>query len=125
MWKRNLSLALVALALTACNTMGRLTVKNYTAASGERVMAGQAEPKGEYNCQKVGAEDKDWGLKANMNEAAAIDRITTAAVDAAPSKGANYAFIDTPADVNVGIVNVNAFNDAEVVYYKCTSLPAT
>ncbi len=76
------------LALAACQTMGGLTVKDYTAKSGQRVMAGQAEPKAEY------------------------------------SRGANYAYIMAPAQIGIGAVNVNAFSDAQVAYYKCNNLPS-
>lgn len=113
-----------AVLLAGCNTMGRITVKDYTAASGQRVMAGQAEPKGEYQCQKLSEEGHDWGMKESMNKAAAIEQLTQTAVQAAPGKGANYAYLHLPGEANVGALNVNAFNDPEVIYYKCASLPA-
>ncbi|HKU16485.1 MAG TPA: hypothetical protein VJQ52_18995 [Steroidobacteraceae bacterium] len=118
------SIVPLAALLVGCNTMGRITVKDYTAASGERVMAGQAEPKSEYQCQQVAKEDHDWGVKESMNKAGAIQALTQAAVQAAPGKGANYAFLNVPGEATVGIVNVNALNDPEVLYYKCASLPA-
>jgi hypothetical protein len=113
----------LAASLVGCNTMGRITVKDYTAASGQRVMAGQAEPKSEYQCQKVVAEEHDWGMKESMNKAGAIEQLTRTAVDAAPGKGANYAYLHLPGEASVGSLNVNAFNDPEVVYYKCAGLP--
>lgn len=118
------SLIPLAALLVGCNTMGRITVKEYTAASGQRVMAGQAEPKSEYQCQKLMAEEHDWGMKESMNKAAAIEKLTQAAVEAAPGKAANYAYLHLPGEANVGALNVNAFNDPEVIYYKCASLPA-
>jgi hypothetical protein len=123
MYRRIATLALAA-ALAACQTMGGLTVKDYTAKSGQRVMAGQAEPKSEYSCAKVAQARHDWGVKGNMNTVGAMERVTTEAVNAAPGKGANYAYIKAPAQVGVGAVNVNAFSDAQVSYYKCASLPA-
>lgn len=113
-----------AFALTACSAVGQLTVKDYKAKSGERVMAGQAEPKSEYRCQKVTQEKQDWGFKGTMDRAGAMQRVTSAAVDAAPGKGANYAYIIAPAEKSIGGFNVNAWSDAEVAYYKCASLPA-
>ena len=110
--------------LAGCNTVGRITVKDYTAASGQRVMAGQAEPQSEYQCRKLVAETHDWGMKEKMDKAGATERLTQAAVQAAPGKGANYAYLHLPGEATVGIVNVNAFNDPEVVYYQCASLPA-
>lgn len=115
---------LAATLLAGCNTMGRITVKDYTAASGQRVMAGQAEPKSEYQCQKLLEEEHDWGMKESLNKAGAIEKLTQAAVQAAPGKGANYAYVNLPGETNVGSVNVNAFKDPTVVYYKCASLPA-
>jgi len=112
-----------AFALAACQTMGGLTVKDYTAKSGQRVMAGQAEPKNEYDCQKVAQEKQDWGLKGNMDKVAATQRVTAAAVDTAPTRGANYAYIMAPAEIGIGAINVNAFSDAQVAYYKCSKLP--
>jgi hypothetical protein len=118
-----ISVVPLAALLVGCNTMGRITVKDYTAASGQRVMAGQAEPKSEYQCQKLAEEEHDWGVKESLNKPAAIEQLTQAAVQAAPGKGANYAYLRLPGEATVGIVNVNALNDPEVVYYKCGSLP--
>jgi hypothetical protein len=122
--RRYASLALLVLSLAGCSTVGRLTVKDYTATTGERVMAGQAEPKSEYGCTKISQEPQEWGLKGNMNQAAATERVTTAAVNAAPGKGANYAYIMVPGEASVGGFNVNAFKDAQVAYFKCGHLPA-
>ncbi len=119
------SIVPLAALLAGCNTMGRITVKDYTAASGQRVMAGQAEPKSEYQCQQLAVEEHDWGMKESVNKAGAIEQLTQAAVQAAPGKGANYAYLHLPGEATVGIVNVNAFNDPEVIYYKCASLPAS
>src|SRR5258708_21256172 len=112
------------LALAACQTMGGLTVKDYTAKPGQRRMGGQAEPKAEHNCQKLAQEKQDWGLKGNMDKIAATERVTTLAVDNAPGRGANYAYIMAPAQMGIGSVNLNAFSDAQVAYYKCNNLPA-
>jgi len=124
MLKRYCSIVTLAVLLVGCSTMGRITVKDYTAASGQRVMAGQAEPKSEYQCQKLLEETHDWGMKESMNKAGAIEKLTQTAVEAAPGKGANYAYLHLPGEANVGALNVNAFNDPEVIYYKCASLPA-
>ena len=53
-----------------------------------------------------------------------LEALTQTAVQAAPGKGANYAYLHLPGEATVGIVNVNALNDPEVVYYQCASLPA-
>jgi hypothetical protein len=121
-WKYGSIVPLAAL-LVGCNTVGRITVKDYMAASGQRVMAGQAEPKSEYQCQQLVVEEHDWGVKEGFNKPAAIEQLTQKAVQAAPGKGANYAYLHLPGEATVGIVNVNALNDPEVVYYKCASLP--
>jgi len=113
-----------AAALAACSTVGQLTVKDYQAKSGQRVMAGQAEPKADYKCAKVAQERHDWGMKGNMDKSGAMERVTAAAVEAAPGRGANYAHVQPPSEASVGGFNVNAFKDAQVVYYKCASLPA-
>jgi len=123
-----LPIILLALAASGCssveNAMGRhFTVKDYTAASGERVMAGQAEPREEYGCSKIAEEKRDWGLTGNMTRPTATERITRLAVDAAPAKGANYADIMLPSELSVMGFNVHAFSDARVAYYRCTSLP--
>lgn len=125
MLKTYLPIALVTLALAACSSVGQLTVKDYKAKSGHRVMAGQAAPKAEYKCHKVAQEKQDWGLTGNMDRVAAWERVTSVAVDTAPGKGANYAHIMTPAQVNIGNLNVNAFSNAQVAYYNCGSLPAS
>jgi hypothetical protein len=124
MLKATAGAAVLAFALVGCSAMGQLTVKDYQAKSGQRVMAGQAEPKAEYNCQKLAQERQDWGLKGNMDRVAATERVTAAAVDAAGKKGANYAYVMTPSETTIGIVNVNAFKDAQVAYYRCANLPA-
>jgi hypothetical protein len=123
MLKAYLPVIPLAALLVGCSTMGRITVKDYSAPSGQRVMAGQAEPKSEYQCQKLLEEAHDWGMKESMNKPAAIEKLTQAAVEAAPGKGANYAYLHLPGEANVGALNVNAFNDPEVIY-KCASLPA-
>jgi hypothetical protein len=115
--------AMLGLALAGCSTMGQLTVKDYQAKSGARVMAGQAEPKAEYRCEKLAQEKRDWGITGNMDRVGAIQKVTAVAVETAPTKGSNYAHIMTPAQVNVGMLNVNAFSDARVAYYRCANLP--
>lgn len=122
--KKSVTLVLLSTAIVGCSVIGGLTVKNHTAASGERVMAGQAEPKDEYDCRKIVQEDQDWGLSGNMDKAAAMERVTRVAVDTAPSKGANYAYIIAPSETSIMGFNVNAFRDAEVAYYRCNNLPA-
>ncbi|HET7365588.1 MAG TPA: hypothetical protein VFJ70_18620 [Burkholderiales bacterium] len=121
---RNVATIALAAALAACQTMGGLTVKDYTSKSGQRVMAGQAEPKSEYGCAKLAQEKEPWGIKGNMDKVGSMQRVTATAVENAPVKGANYAYIMAPADIGVGSVNVNAWSAAQVAYYKCTSLPA-
>jgi hypothetical protein len=121
--KRSLAIAVLAFSVTGCNTAGQLTVKDYKAKAGQRVMAGQAEPKAEYQCQKVAQEKQDWGITGNMDRVAASERVTSVAVETAPGKGANYAQIMTPAQVTFGMLNVNAFSDAQVAYYRCANLP--
>src|SRR3979411_2049751 len=97
---KNLVFVVVStLALAACQTMGGLTVKDYTAKSGQRVMAGQAEPKAEYSWPKLAQEKQDWGLKGTMDKVGATERVTALAVDNAPGKGANYAYIMAPAQI--------------------------
>src|SRR5438309_1641182 len=118
---RNIATVALAAALAACQTMGGLTVKDYTAKSGQRVMAGQAEPKAEFSCAKVAQERAEWGIKGNMDKVGAMQRVTASAVDAAPGKGANYAYIMAPGQASIGAVQVNAFSDAQVAYYKCAS----
>jgi hypothetical protein len=61
MSKRNFPIALLVAAITGCQTVGQMTVKDYTAKSGQRVVAGQAGPRSEYACQKVAQEKRDWG----------------------------------------------------------------
>lgn len=128
MTARLLTIVLLALAASGCssveNAMGRtFTVKDYTAASGERVMAGQAEPREEYGCAKLAEETRDWGLSGNMTRATATQRITRVAVDAAPARGANYVDVMLPSELSVMGFNVHAFSDAKVAYYRCGSLP--
>ena len=118
---RFLSIALLALA--GCSTVGQLSVKNYTANSGQRVMAGQAEPKAEYSCDRLAQERHDWGMKGTMDRVATQERVTAAAVESAAARGANYAHIIPPSQTSIGGVNINAFKDAQAVYYKCASLP--
>jgi hypothetical protein len=129
MLKKYFSMAFIAFYICGCSSiessMGRLTVKDYTAESGQRVMAGQAEPKADYSCSKISQDKQDFGLSGNMNKAAATEQITKVAVDTAPSKGANYAYIIIPSETSIMGFNINAFKDAQVAYYKCTNLPST
>ena len=118
-----LSIAVVAVLVAGCSTMGQLTVKDYTAKSGQRVMAGQAEPKAEYRCAKVGQETQEWGMKGTMNRSAATERVTATAVERASDRGANYAHVMPPSETSIGGVNINAMKPAQVAYYKCAALP--
>src|SRR6187401_3726292 len=102
MFKGYCSIVTLAVLLAGCSTMGRITVKDYTAASGQRVMAGQAEPKSEYQCRKLLEEEHDWGMKESVNKAGAIEQLTQTAVQAAPGKGANYAYLHIPGEATVG-----------------------
>jgi len=124
MSKKRMTIVVVAGMLTACSTIGQFTVKDYQAKSGQRVMAGQTEPKADYKCAKLAQERHDWGMKGNMDKAGATQRVTAAAVEAAPGRGANYAHVMPPSDTSIGGVNINTFTDAQVAYYKCASLPA-
>ena len=123
MSKGYLFVGVLAAAFAGCSTVGQLTVKNHTAKSGQRVMAGQAEPKADYRCEKVAQERHDWGIKGNMDRMGATERVTAAAVEGAAGRGANYAHIMPPSDTSIGGVSINAFKDAQVAYYKCGSLP--
>jgi hypothetical protein len=118
-----LPIALLGISLAACSAVGQLTVKDYQAASGERILAGQAEPKSEYQCQKLGEDEQKWGFKGNLDRAAATARVTQLAVDAAPAKGANYVYMMLPSEKSIGGFNVNAFSDARAAYFKCSNLP--
>lgn len=121
---RHIATIAFAAALAACQSLGGLTVKDYTAKSGQRVMAGQAEPKADFACAKVAQEKEPWGIKGNMDKVGAMERVTATAVDNAPARGANYAYIMAPSEIGIGAVNVNAFSAAQVAYYKCANLPA-
>lgn len=114
---------IAVLALSGCASVGQLTVKNYNAKSGQRIMAGQAEPKAEYRCDRVAQERHDWGMKGTMDRVATQERVTAAAVESAAARGANYAHIIPPSETSIGGININAFKDAQAVYYKCASLP--
>jgi hypothetical protein len=105
--------------------MGQLTVKDYQAKSGQRVMAGQAAPKAEYGCSKLGDQRHAWGMTGTMNRVSAQERVTAEAVEAASARGANYAHVMPPSDTSIGGININAAKDAQVAYYKCGSLPAS
>lgn len=52
-----------------------------------------------------------------------MQRVTSTAVESAPAKGANYAYVMRPSDMEIGGLNVNAFRSAKVAYYKCANLP--
>lgn len=123
MSKRIAMACAIAVAVAGCSTVGRITVKSYTAGSGERVVAGQAAPEASYGCEKVSQEPRPWGLSGNMNRAHATENLTASAVDSAPAKGANYVYVMVPGQASIGGFNVNAFKDAQVAYYKCASLP--
>lgn len=112
------------LVLTACQTVGKLTVRDYTAANGEHVMIGQAEPEADYRCRLIGREQEAWGLAAHMDEAAAMVRMREVALEKMPGKQANYAYLIRPGDALLGNFNVNAFKDAQIAYYHCDALPA-
>lgn len=77
----------------------------------------------EYQCQKLGQEQQEWGFKGNLDRAAATASVTQVAVDSAPAKGANYVYVMLPSEKSIGGFNVAAFSDAQVAYFKCSNLP--
>lgn len=125
MMQRRFLLVLPALlTLAACQTVGKLTVRDYTAANGEHVMIGQAEPDDDYRCTLLGREQEAWGLTAHMDEAAAMVRMREVALEKMPEKHANYGYLIRPSDALLGNFNLNAFKDAKIAYYHCDALPA-
>jgi hypothetical protein len=120
---RVVAVCAMAIAMGVCSTVGRFTVKDYTSKSGDRVLAGQAVPKAEYQCEQLAQDSAPWGVAGNMNRAGATEKLTATAVDSAPSKGANYVYVMIPGTASIGGFNVNAFKDAKVAYYKCANLP--
>jgi hypothetical protein len=112
------------LALTACQTIGKLTVRDYTAANGEHVMIGQAAPDSAYQCTPITREKEAWGLTGNMDEAAATERMREVALEKMPEKHANYGYLIKPSNTSVMGFNVNAFDDAQIAYYRCDALPS-
>lgn len=122
---RFLIAASAMLALTACQTIGKLTVRDYTAANGEHVMIGQAEPEDAYQCSLISREKEAWGLTGNMDEAAAMERMREVALEKMPGKHANYGYLARPGNTSVMGFNVNAFDDAEIAYYRCEALPSS
>jgi hypothetical protein len=123
MFKYTFTLTILAMALAACSSMGQLTVKDYTAKSGERIVGGEAVPKSEYNCDKVAEDKKPWGVSGNMNKVGTYNRVIASVVDEAPGKNANYVNVQPPASYGIGALNVNSFARADVEYYNCKNLP--
>ncbi len=111
------------LVLSGCSAIGRLTVRDYTASNGEHVMIGQAEPESDYQCTKIAQETEAWGLTGNMDKAAAVERMREVALEKMPPRHANYAYLMVPSETSIMGFNINAFDDAEVAYYRCTALP--
>lgn len=114
---------LLCLVLTGCQTIGQLTVRDYTAANGQHVMIGQAEPDDDYQCTKVVQEKEAWGLTGNMDQAAAMERMREVALENMPEKNANYGYLIVPSNTSIMGFNINAFDDAEIAYYRCDKLP--
>lgn len=110
-------------ALAGCQSVGRLTVRDYTLSNGEHAAIGQAEPKEEYQCTLLAREQEDWGLTGNMDQAAAMERMREVALENMPRKHANYGYLEKPSELGVMGFNVNAFRDAKISYYRCSQLP--
>jgi len=115
--------AAAVITLVGCSTVGRVTVKPYVAKNGERVFAGQAAPKADYQCSQVAQDKQPWGLHGNMDRVHATEQLTASAVDEAPAKGANYVYVMVPGEASIGSINVNAFKSARVAYFSCSQLP--
>jgi hypothetical protein len=112
------------LALAACQTVGKLTVRDYTAANGEHVMIGQAAPDNAYQCTPIAREKEAWGLTGTMDEAAAMERMREVALEKMPGKHANYGYLIKPSNASIMGFNIHAFDDAEIAYYRCDALPS-
>lgn len=116
--------ALAVFALAGCQTVGQLTIRDYTASDGQHVLIGQAEPKADYGCTQVAQEKEAWGLTGNMDKAAALERMREVALENMPKKSANYGYLMAPAETGIMGFNVSAFRDAQIAYYRCSNLPA-
>lgn len=119
-----LAASVLTLGFAGCSTMGQMTMKDYTSKTGQHVLAGQAEPKAEYRCEKLGQESHDWGMSGTMNRVGAQEKLAAAAVEAAAARGGNYAHLMPPSEASIGGFNVNAFKSAQAAYYRCGALPA-
>jgi hypothetical protein len=124
--KRGLIIPLVAMltGLAGCQTVGRLTVRDYTLSNGEHAAIGQAEPEDAYQCTLLAREQEEWGLTGNMDQAAAMERMREVALENMSRKNANYGYLEKPSEFGVMGFNVNAFRDAKISYYRCNNLPA-
>ena len=66
MSRRIVAVCAMAIAMGGCATVGRLTVKDYTSKSGDRVLAGQAAPKAEYQCEQRIQRQRFQGCEASL-----------------------------------------------------------
>ncbi|MEJ2361538.1 MAG: hypothetical protein P8Z75_08945 [Gammaproteobacteria bacterium] len=120
--KKMLSLLVAISVVSACSTISKLTVKEYTTSSGQKVTAGRYKPEAENQCQRRKKSSASWGFKGHLDPDGRYNEIVMQAVERAPSLKANYVYIHVPSSAGGGEGDIN-YSLAGVIYYHCQNPP--
>ncbi len=120
--KKMISLLVVIGVISGCSTISKLTVKEYTSSSGQKVTAGRYKPEADNQCQLRRKMASSWGFKGRMDPDRRYDEIVMQAVGKADELKANYIFIDVPSGSGDGGIDKNN-SYAGIYYYHCQNPP--
>ncbi|MBI1424441.1 MAG: hypothetical protein GC149_13435 [Gammaproteobacteria bacterium] len=117
-----LSLLLVMGVMSGCSTISKLTVKEYTNSSGQKVTAGRYKPEADNQCQLRRKMASSWGFEGRMDPDKRFEEIAMTAVEKAAGLKANYIYIVVPSgDSDGGVDKNNSY--ADIYYYYCKNPP--
>jgi len=120
--KKALSLLVVIGVISGCSTFSKLTIKEYTNSSGQKVSAGRYKPEADNQCQLRKKLSASWGFKGHLDPDERYNEIVMQAIDRASSLNANYVYIIVPSSVSGGEGDMND-SVAYTYYYNCKNPP--
>jgi len=106
--------------VSACSTISKLTVKEYTNTSGQKVVAGRYKPEADNQCQLRKKAGASWGFKGRLDPDGRYNEVVMQAIERAPSLQANYVYVVVPTGAGDGDVNSTI---ASIYYYQCKNPP--
>lgn len=120
--KNTISLLVVIGLISGCSAMSKLTVKEYTASSGQKVAVGRYKPEADNQCKIQKKLSAGWGFNGKLDPDGTYNDIVRTAVARAPSHHANYVYVVIPTGMSSEGSDVSN-SVAYTYYYNCKNPP--